>query len=149
MDFIILKDVTFTTFLPMIILATDYVAYHVTDTLAGNAIENNENYKPYYDLYGDKQYSAKKVLSDLNVTEKELAECKERMNTIGVKEDRLSKLQEILNKLFTIRDRYVEQTMGNTMNEDIEALSQEFANTTDALTPKDGEKVYGKGGLKA
>ena len=107
---IILRDVTFTAFASVLALAADYITYHGLLNVCDKKILENEEYKPYYDLYNDKTYSAKRTLKDIRTNEKDIEKDKALLEGITDKEAELLKLNGLLNKLNGIRDDYVEKT---------------------------------------
>ena len=120
---ILIGNVTYTAFLPLILLAADYVTYFAATKVFDKKISENEKYKPYYELYGDKEYSAKRALKDLREKENDLSNNKLLLDECNNKEQKIVKLEEILNKLYAIRDNYIEQTLGEKYKEEIDELS--------------------------
>ena len=96
---ILLNNITFTTFLPLILLAADYIAYHATTKIFDKKIVENEKLKPFFDIYGDKQYSAKRTLKDVRQKEKDLANNKALLEECNQKEEELHTYERTLIKL--------------------------------------------------
>jgi len=128
---LIAGNITFTTFLPILIWATDYVAYHTSSMVCDKKIQENEKFKPYNDLYGDKQYSAKRTIKDLHEAENDLENNKNLLNECNEKEDHLQNLQGLLTRLHEIRDNYIEQNLGEDYSkEEIDEISTLFTEET-------------------
>ena len=123
---VILKDITFTTFAPVLAFATDYVMYHGLTNICDKKIAENEEYKPYYDIYGDKPFSAKRALKDYRSNEKEIEKDKETLQTISSKETELSKLDTLLSRLNGIRDDFVEKALGDSYSSEITEVQTQF-----------------------
>ena len=126
---VLLVNITFTTFLPLLLLAADYVTYHATTKICDKKIAENEELKPYYDIYGDKQYSAKRTLKDVRQKEKELASNKELLEECTQKEEQLHNYEATLIKLNNIRDSYIEQTLGNQYQDEINTITSDLEST--------------------
>ena len=107
---LILGNITFTTFAPLLIFAADVITYNGLTKVCDKKIADNEEYKPYYEIYGDKEYSAKRTLKDVRTNEKEIEKDKELLDVISDKEGELLKLNGLLTRLNGIRDDYVEKT---------------------------------------
>ena len=133
---LLLSNITFTTFAPLLILAADFITYHGLTKVCDKKIAENEEYKEYYDIYGDKEYSAKRTLRDVRINEKEIEKDKELLEDISTKETKLLKLNNLLNKLNGIKDDYVEQTLGNNFAEEITNVSTEFNELEEVQKPK-------------
>ena len=133
---LILGNITFTTFAPLLILAADFVAYHGLTRICDKKLTENEEYKQYYDIYGDKEYSAKRTLKDVRTNEKEIELDKELLEGITEKETKLLKLNTLLDRLNNIKDDYVEQTLGNNFAEEITNVSTEFSELEEVQKPK-------------
>ena len=128
---LIAGNITFTSFLPILIWVTDYVAYHLSTMVCDKKIQENERFKPYNDVYGDKQYSAKRTLKDLHEAEDDLESNKNLLNECNEKEAQLQNLQGLLARLNEIRDNYVEQHLGEEYSkEEIEEISTLFTQET-------------------
>ena len=121
-----LGNITFTAFAPLLLLAADFVAYHGLTKVCDKKITENEEYKQYFDIYGDKEYSAKRTLKDVRINEKEIERDKELLETISTKESELLKLNTLLNRLNGIRDDYVEKTLGDNYSEEITEVKEQF-----------------------
>lgn len=121
-----LGNITFTTFAPLLILAADFVAYHGLTKVCDKKINENEEYKQYYDIYGDKEYSAKRTLRDVRTNEKDIERDKELLEVISTKETELLKLNNLLNRLNGIKDEYVEKTLGDNYSEEITDVKEQF-----------------------
>jgi len=128
---ILLGNITFTTFLPLLLLAADYVTYHAATKIFDKKITKNEKLKPYYDIYGDKQYSAKRTLKDVRQKEKELTSNKELLEECSQKEEQLHNYETTLIKLNNIRDSYIEQTLGDQYQDEINTITSELDNPLD------------------
>ncbi len=133
---IALGNITFTTFAPLLILAADFVTYHGLTKICDKKITENEEYREYYDIYGDKEYSAKRTLKDVRTNEKEIEKDKDLLEDISTKETKLLKLNSLLDKLNNIKDDYVEQTLGNNFAEEITNVSTEFNELEEVQKPK-------------
>ena len=123
---ILLGNITFTTFAPLLILAADVIAYHGLTNICDKKIAENEDYKQYYEIYGDKEYSAKRTLKDVRTNEKEIEKDKELLEVISTKESELLKLNNLLARLNGIRDDYVEKTLGDNYSEEITDVREQF-----------------------
>ncbi len=133
---LLLSNITFTTFAPLLILAADFITYHGLTKVCDKKIAENEEYKEYYDIYGDKEYSAKRTLRDVRINEKEIEKDKELLEDISTKETKLLKLNNLLNKLNGIKDDYVEQTLGDNYMTEITNVSEQFEELEDVQKPK-------------
>ena len=133
---LLLSNITFTTFAPLLILAADFITYHGLTKVCDKKIAENEEYKEYYDIYGDKEYSAKRTLRDVRINEKEIEKDKELLEDISTKETKLLKLNNLLNKLNGIKDDYVEQTLGDNYITEITNVSEQFEELEDVQKPK-------------
>ncbi len=133
---IALGNITFTTFAPLLILAADFITYHGLTKVCDKKIAENEVYKDYYDIYGDKEYSAKRTLKDVRINEKEIEKDKELLEDISTKETKLLKLNNLLNKLNGIKDDYVEQTLGDNYLTEITNVSEQFEELEEVQKPK-------------
>ena len=123
---LLLGNLTFTTFAPLLILAADFITYHGLTKICDKKIDENEEYKQYYDIYGDKEYSAKRTLKDVRTNEKEIEKDKELLEDISAKETKLLKLNNLLEKLNGIKDDYVERTLGEEYSTEITDVSTQF-----------------------
>lgn len=123
---LLLGNITFTAFAPLLIIAADVIGYHALTNICDKKLTENEEYKPYYDIYGDKEYSAKRTLKDVRTNEKEIEKNNELLDVISNKEGELLKLNSLLNRLNTIKDDYVEKTLGDNYNEEITNVSEQF-----------------------
>ncbi len=133
---LLLSNITFTTFAPLLILAADFITYHGLTKVCDKKIAENEVYKDYYDIYGDKEYSAKRTLKDVRINEKEIEKDKELLEDISTKETKLLKLNNLLNKLNGIKDDYVEQTLGDNYLTEITNVSEQFEELEEVQKPK-------------
>jgi len=128
---LIAGNITFTSTLPILIWATDYVAYHFSTMICDKKIQENEEFRTYNDLYGDKKYSAKRAVKDLHEAENDLEENKNLLNDYNEKEEHLHNLQGLLARLHEIRDNYIEQHLKEDYSqEEIEEISSLFAEET-------------------
>ena len=123
---LLLGNPTFTFAAPFIIAMADFVLYRALTPICDKKLNENEEYKQYYDIYGDKEYSAKRALKDVRTNEKEIAKDKELLGEISDKETTLLRLNTLLNKLNGIKDDYVEKTIGDSYSSEITDVSTEF-----------------------
>ena len=86
---LILGNPSYTFLAPFIIAMADYVLYRALTPIFDKKIAENEEYKQYYDIYGDKEYSAKRALKDVRINEKEIEKDKELLKEISEKETSL------------------------------------------------------------
>ncbi len=123
---LLLGNLTFTVFAPLLILAADFITYNGLTKICDKKINDNEAYKEYFDIYGNKQYSAKRTLKDVRINEKEIEKDKELLEEISTKETKLSRLNNLLDKLNGIKDEYVEKTLGDEYSTEITNVSEAF-----------------------
>ena len=123
---LLLGNPTFTFAAPFIIAIADYVLYRALTPICDKKLNENEDYKQYYDIYGDKEYSAKRALKDVRTNEKDIAKDKELLGEISDKETTLLRLNTLLNKLNGIKDDYVEKTLGDSYSSEITDVSTAF-----------------------
>ena len=137
---IILGNITFTTFLPLLIIAADYVTYHYTSLICDKKILDNEKVKPYNDVYGDKQYSAKRTLKDLREAKKDFEMNNELLEECNEKETQIQTLQGLLSRLNDIRDNYIEQNLKEDYSkeeiDEIATLFEDYSKSEASVTPK-------------
>lgn len=123
---LLLGNPTFTFAAPFIIAMADYALYRALTPICDKKLNENEEYKQYYDIYGDKEYSAKRALKDVRTNEKDIAKDKELLGEISDKETTLLRLNTLLNKLNGIKDDYVEKTLGDSYSSEITDVSTAF-----------------------
>ena len=114
-------EVTFLA--PFVIAMADFVLYRALTPICDKKLNENEEYKQYYDIYGDKEYSAKRALKDVRTNEKEIEKDKELLGEIADKETTLLRLNTLLNRLNGIKDDYVERTLGEEYSTEITDVS--------------------------
>ena len=123
---LLLGNPTFTFAAPFVIAMADFVLYRALTPICDKKLNENEEYKQYYDIYGDKEYSAKRALKDVRTNEKDIAKDKELLGEISDKETTLLRLNTLLNKLNGIKDDYVEKTLGDSYSSEITDVSTAF-----------------------
>ena len=139
---ILLNNITFTTFLPVLLLAADYITYHASTKICDKKIAENERLKPFFELYGDKQYSAKRTLKDVRDAEKALGDNEALLEECKEKEQRLSSYERTLAKLYNIRDNFVEQTLGDQYQQEIKNITSEIEIEPEAQATTGKPKQY-------
>ena len=95
-------EVTFLA--PFVIAMADFVLYRALTPICDKKLNENEEYKQYYDIYGDK----------------------ELLGEITDKETTLLRLNTLLNRLNGIKDDYVERTLGEEYSTEITDVSTQF-----------------------
>lgn len=138
---LLLGNPTFTFAAPFIIAMADYVLYRAITPICDKKVNENEEYKQYYDIYGDKEYSAKRALKDVRTNEKEIEKDKELLGEISDKETRLLKLNALLSKLNGIKDDFVEKTLGEEYSTEITDVSTQFEEMGIAKSKEPRQKI--------